>query len=688
MLAAAFGLALLHVLWMARFRWGYVVDWDEAGYMTIALQDFDALHAGLHDFVEIAIHGGGAAPPLAPLSAIPLLGLLGRSVDVVQLVAVPYFVLLVLSAYGLARRLVTSSWAFLAALCVGTAPVVSDYSRIFHFAIPAAALLTTALWALLRSEALRRTRWALVAGVLLGLMLLARTMTVAYIPGVALGIGIPLLVVKDDRGLRVRNFLLVLLVTAAVAAVWWLPNWSVVSGYLFGAGYGNEAGNYGTAYSVFSFDYWIKELKIVDNYIYLPLAATGFLVLVAAAASAASRLKAAADWRRYMRIFLSSDALLPAAVVLFGYLALTSTTNQGTAFPLPWIPALLVLIVAAAATVRISAIRAGLAALLIAVCALNLAMKNGLSQTLSEPVVADVPIVGRVTVLDGRDLLYAQAQAFGYSVHPPPARLPHLQKEWEPFYERVALLATNYAARRERGPYVIVASEDGFFSETRVELASVARFHRPLPAARILGPQLLSGGVNVADYYRQQFRQLSDNLPSGFITLLLTASHPPGSTASGELSPGAVARAFGFRPLHRITMPDGRTATLWRRTGTAAPHLTTVSPAEKASGVLPNTPIVGAFDTAMDEASVQAAFTLKRTSDGTPVGGKFSWYGKLGYALVFNPTESLAPGTQYTAMVTAAAKDLAGNPLPAAKTWRFTTTNMQRPAQDSNRPTP
>jgi hypothetical protein len=35
----------------------------------------------------------------------------------------------------------------------------------------------------------------------------------------------------------------------------------------------------------------------------------------------------------------------------------------------------------------------------------------------------------------------------------------------------------------------------------------------------------------------------------------------------------------------------------------------------------------------------------------------------------------LAGGTQYTASVTNAAKDLAGLRLPVAKTWRFTTTN-------------
>ncbi len=61
----------------------------------------------------------------------------------------------------------------------------------------------------------------------------------------------------------------------------------------------------------------------------------------------------------------------------------------------------------------------------------------------------------------------------------------------------------------------------------------------------------------------------------------------------------------------------------------------------------------------------------KRTSDGAPVSGSFGWYGPG--VLLFKPTADLAPGTQYTASVSTAAKDLAGNPLQAAKTWRFTT---------------
>jgi hypothetical protein len=108
------------------------------------------------------------------------------------------------------------------------------------------------------------------------------------------------------------------------------------------------------------------------------------------------------------------------------------------------------------------------------------------------------------------------------------------------------------------------------------------------------------------------------------------------------------------------------------RVGTP-PAVNFVSPAEDAAEVLPNAPIVVAFDTSMDRPSAEAAFSLKRTSDGAAVSGSFGWYGPG--VLIFDPNADLAGGTQYTASVSTAAKDLAGNPLPVAKTWRFTTTN-------------
>ena len=72
----------------------------------------------------------------------------------------------------------------------------------------------------------------------------------------------------------------------------------------------------------------------------------------------------------------------------------------------------------------------------------------------------------------------------------------------------------------------------------------------------------------------------------------------------------------------------------------------------------------------MDKPTAEAAFSLKRTSDGAAVSGSFSWYGN---ALILVPNAALAAGTQYTVSVSTAAKDLAGNPLANPVTWSYTT---------------
>ena len=41
--------------------------------------------------------------------------------------------------------------------------------------------------------------------------------------------------------------------------------------------------------------------------------------------------------------------------------------------------------------------------------------------------------------------------------------------------------------------------------------------------------------------------------------------------------------------------------------------------------------------------------------------------------LIFKPDADLAPGTQYTASVSTAAKDLQGNALANPVTWSYTT---------------
>lgn len=527
MTAIALGMAALHVAWLERFRWGYVLDYDEASYLAVALQLHDGLLDGPAAYLD-AVDGAGAQPPVVPTSAFPLLALFGRDVDAALATGALWSILLVVATYALAARLVSHRWALLAALVIGTAPVVVDYSRMFHFAVPAAALLTSSLYAVLRSEGLRALRWVVAAGVLLALMTVARTMTIAYVPGVVAGAALPLLLDRDDRRRRARNLGVGCAVGAGVAALWWVPSWQSVWPYLRDTGYGAEAAAYGTSHGIVSAQFWTADLEDVAVRLQLPLAVALALCLLAGV----PRLRA---------VLRRPEPLLLACVAAGGYLALASSANAGSAFELPWLPALVVLGVAAAAGAGPRLVRAGLAALLAAVCAFNLLLKNGVNESLSRPRA----VLGgeRIGVVHGLGRIEARV-AGDYGVTVPPERLPALHRRWAALDEAIA----RFVAGRVGAPSVGVATGDWYVNESRLHLASVLRLRRSFPHGLVRSPADLAGR-NV-----------------------LITSDPPRRPVY-RFDPRqveAAVRTAGFRLGRTFRAPDGRRVFVWLAAGRTA----------------------------------------------------------------------------------------------------------------------
>jgi serine protease AprX len=106
---------------------------------------------------------------------------------------------------------------------------------------------------------------------------------------------------------------------------------------------------------------------------------------------------------------------------------------------------------------------------------------------------------------------------------------------------------------------------------------------------------------------------------------------------------------------------------------TTAPAVSSVSPTDGATSVDRTANVTITFSEPMDQASAQSAFSLVRTSDGSPVSGAFSWSGN---AMTFDPSTDLQGITQYTARVAGGvggAKDPAGNALASDAASSFTT---------------
>ena len=134
-----------------------------------------------------------------------------------------------------------------------------------------------------------------------------------------------------------------------------------------------------------------------------------------------------------------------------------------------------------------------------------------------------------------------------------------------------------------------------------------------------------------------------------------------------------------------IALISGLTPNPWSwKTGaeadTVAPKITSTNPAKGAIDVPVDKKINATFNEAMNPATmITANFTVKKS--GPPLGPAIA--GTVAYdvqhnIVTFSPQSNLAPDTNYTVMVTSAAKDLAGNSLlvPAVdglNSWTFKT---------------
>jgi 4-amino-4-deoxy-L-arabinose transferase-like glycosyltransferase len=343
---------LVNARWIWLYRYAQPLDIDEAGYLIFTMIDYRGLNAGgLSGWLQ-AIEAPSIQAPLTTALASLIFAVGGP--HVVAAFAVPVFAGMVtlVATYCLARCLLPQGPALAVVTLVASCPLVMSYARSFHFALPATATTTIALLCLVRSERFSNVRWVLLFGLSLGLMPLARTMTIAFIPGLVVGAGIYALADEGNRVKRLFALFCALLLAIVTASSWLALNGTYVFHYLFSFGYGKQAMQYfglgkppieyGSSGTALGLSAWMEMLRNLVANIYVPHT----LVLLAGLAS--TPVLIAATFKRHgcasvFRNALISPALPIVVFILEAFVALTSSQNKGTAFVLPIIPAMLVI---------------------------------------------------------------------------------------------------------------------------------------------------------------------------------------------------------------------------------------------------------------------------------------------------------------------------------------------------------
>jgi hypothetical protein len=241
-----------------------------------------------------------------------------------------------------------------------------------------------------------------------------------------------------------------------------------------------------------------------------------------------------------------------AVVLIWSFLALSSTRNRGDGFDLTLVPALVTLLVSAASRMRH-------AALLLAACTLaamvSFAGDGGLVST---STATSVSMFGKgFVVVDGRGSLVRYTDAF---VSSPTSRtsVDTLMRAEADAGRDLAVLVIRTAATHHRSPNVALATQDPFINTNSLDLdleladgrvPSVGLLHQTttsngiadqLNDPHVATPNLVVVGPNPTNPHARAFAPLSD--PSVVVADLVAAE---------------------FRVVGGVALPDGRTLQVW-----------------------------------------------------------------------------------------------------------------------------
>jgi 4-amino-4-deoxy-L-arabinose transferase-like glycosyltransferase len=564
---------IANVWWVERFRTGFPLDIDESRYVSFSLTlnedlsrgDLGDIWTDLRDEVDFA--------PLLPAVSVPVFTVFGEDLNNAFLTQLAFLVLLGLATFGIARRLVSAPLAALATLVVLTVPGVIDFSRSYQFVIPSTALVVCATYALLASEGLARRGWALAWGALLGLTLLSRTMTLAFVPGQLAAAAWMLYARRSAIEPRLTRRRLVNLGLGGLAMVlvalpWYSASGGTVFRYLTGFGYGAESTAFGAERSPLAPSYWGQEAaEAAAGLLYFPLALLLAASLLLGAVALAIRLRRTPGEQRRAAIhgMVSGDGFIVLLLFVEGYVALTSSRNQGVGFAVPMIPLAVLLAVVALDRLPWRRRAAALAIAFAAVGAFNFTMKLGVSESLGELRTVDPPGTRVLTVSNGEGWIQgyvrgAESFALAELGRPAPPAAPTSrpaarEKAWLPFYGRVVGGIEQASDRAGREPQFVIGVDEPLVNPYVFELAARRRLGTRLVVDTLLAPQ-------PAGVYRAVLAQMR---PAPNAVLLV---RPPGMPFYPPADQGNLARALvslGFARRDVLRLPDERRAVLLQR---------------------------------------------------------------------------------------------------------------------------
>jgi 4-amino-4-deoxy-L-arabinose transferase-like glycosyltransferase len=544
----------INARWIWIYRHGLVLDIDEAGYLSLSIIDYyGLLYNGITGWIS-AIEAPSIQAPLTTALTSLVYFVTGLHVIAGFVVPVLAGAGCVAAAYALGRSIGTPRTGLVAAVLTASCPVIVNFSRSYHFSMPATLVTTLALVAIIRSRGFRSIGYALAFGVCLGLMPLARTMTIAFFPGMVAAAF--LVVVVDPKDL-VRRLLILTgsgVVAILVAASWLWFNGLLVAHYLFSFGYGVQALEYGHKASKLGPDAWWAMISSFVNEVYFPhlfVMLLGLLALVVLTAQrAVQRGIVPAFW-----LVLRSPILPCLVFAAEAILMLTSSSNKGSGFFAPVSPALLTIAAWAFGTFSYGWLRKTLGVFVTVVALMATIPMLDLHTPFAPVWLVNMPILGGGIMTQGRGNIQSDLAIIGYGK-------PDDVEPFDPDTNRAWVNLSNWTAAtigQEVGQDAVVAYgfRNAFYNVNTVNLQHLIDAKQAY-GGRQIEPSLT--GESVEGYLGWLKAEGTD------ACALLTSDRPGGDFRPiiNRAFMQEAARQAGFEPGRSWPTPDGQTITLWK----------------------------------------------------------------------------------------------------------------------------
>jgi hypothetical protein len=540
----------LGAVWLWEYRRGQPVDIDEAGYLSLAVNDYRGLHDGGLGGLWDAYLSPSIQAPLMPALTAPVFLVTGPGVLPGLLVALAFGAVLLVAAYALGHEVGGPRLAWLTLALTAAVPVIIMFHRSYLFPIPSAACSALMLWAIARSRGFVRPGWSATAGAFIGLVALSRTLTLAFLPALVV-VGLLLVAAGPARGRRLLNLTLAAAVSLVIAGPWYRRNGEAVWNYLTDYGYGAGRTAYGEDQSLLSLDSWRESAWYVTGTSGLPV------VVLWVIAAAVLVWVCVRRWRRdgLRRTVLAGlrSPLLPSLVWAgWGLVVLTTSGNKGTGFTTSLIPATALL--TAWAFLRLPRVPARvLVAATVGVLALNTAAAADPTTSLARPRLVRLPWLGDAVWVNGAGSIQNYVRAG--QLHPTDGQLTSAQaRAWHTAQARLA------HQLHELGPaFTTFGFRHRLVNVNSVQLEQLLEGGPTLPVTMI-DPVGVPNDVTA----------MTDYLTTGAaatVCLVLTSrglSYELEPVVDADLMAQA-ARDAGFHRRATVDLPDHRTVVVWRR---------------------------------------------------------------------------------------------------------------------------